>query len=169
MTAPGGAAPPPGPASPASPAPPVSFKGVALFEASKGVLVLLAGLGVMSWNRGLRRVVEILVGHLHLNPAKHQPHIFEVVAADASTHMQLLALGAGAYVIGRFVEAFGLWYGRRWAVWLAAATAAIYLPFEVVELVRRPGLVPIAALVINLGVVAYLLRRTYHHPLARTD
>ena len=162
-------------ALPPEPAPTVSFRGVALFEASKGVLVLLAGLGVLSWHRGLGRLVEILVGHLHLNPARRHPHIFDVVAADASTHLLLLAAGAGAYVVGRFVEAFGLWYGRRWAVWLAAATAAIYLPFEVVELARRPGLVPVAAFLVNLAVVAYLLRRTYAHaarggdsgPLAR--
>ncbi|MCC7195707.1 MAG: DUF2127 domain-containing protein [Gemmatimonadaceae bacterium] len=139
-----------------------TFRGVAAFEASKGVLVILAGLGVLSWNRWLRRVVAIFVGHLHLNPAKHHPHIFELIADGASTHMTLLAAGAAVYVIGRFVEAFGLWHGKRWAVWLAAGTAAIYLPFEVVELARRPGLVPIGALLVNLGIVVYLLRRTYH-------
>lgn len=137
------------------------FRAVAVFEASKGALVLLAGLGVFSWHRGLQRVVTALVGHLHLNPAKRHPHVFEVLATDASLHLKLLAAGAVVYVAGRFVEATGLWLGKRWAVWLAAGTAAIYLPFELVSLARRPSLVAVAALVVNLGIVVYLLRRTH--------
>jgi uncharacterized membrane protein (DUF2068 family) len=137
----------------------VPIRAVAAFEASKGVLVLLAGLGALSWHRGLQRAVDVVIGHLHLNPAKHHPHVFEVVARDASSHMVLLTVGAATYVLGRFVEAFGLWGGRRWAVWLAASTAAIYLPFELVELARRPNMVAVAALALNLVIVVYLLLR----------
>ena len=135
------------------------IRAVAVFEASKGVLVVLAGLGVLSWHRGLQRAVDVVIGHLHLNPAKHHPHVFEVVARDASSHMVLLTVGAATYVLGRFIEAYGLWGGRRWAVWLAASTAAIYLPFELVELARRPNSVAVVALVINLVIIIYLLRR----------
>jgi uncharacterized membrane protein (DUF2068 family) len=54
-----------------------------------------------------------------------------------------MAAGSLLYAALRFAEAFGRWRGRRWAQWLGAASGAIYVPFEVVELLeggRRCGL-----------------------------
>ena len=57
----------------------------------------------------------------------------------------------------RFAEAFGLWHGKAWAVWLGAISGAIYVPFEAVEMSRKFTALPIASLVVNLLVVGYLL------------
>lgn len=57
----------------------------------------------------------------------------------------------------RATEAYGLWFARRWAAWLGAAGGAIYLPIEVYELWHKPGPVKAATLLLNLGVVAYLV------------
>jgi uncharacterized membrane protein (DUF2068 family) len=50
-----------------------------------------------------------------------------------------------------------LWYVRPWAEWLAIASGSIYIPFEVADLLRRPDIFRVLILVINVGVVVYML------------
>ena len=45
--------------------------------------------------------------------------------------------GIGLRVL-RFIEAYGLWYIRPWAEWMAIASGSIYIPFEVADLLRKP-------------------------------
>jgi uncharacterized membrane protein (DUF2068 family) len=143
-------------------APPVStapLRALALFEGAKGMLVIVAGLGILQWPRTLQALAEALVAHLHLNPAKHEALIFTLAAGGASGRLQWLALGAAVYAGGRLGESIGLWLGKGWAIWLAIATAAIYIPFELVSLLRRPTVLAFVALIINAAVVVYLFRR----------
>ena len=43
------------------------------------------------------------------------------------------------------------------AEWLAFASGAIYLPFEIIELMATPSLLHVSILVVNLAVVLYML------------
>src|SRR5262252_8278210 len=93
------------------------LKAVALFEAFKGLAVILAGVGLLTFvHRDIQAFAERIVIHLHLNPARHYPRVF-IEAAGRLTDANLwkLAAGAFAYSTLRFVEAFGLWHARAWA------------------------------------------------------
>jgi len=94
----------------------------ALLEAAKGALVLLVGFGLLSLvNHDVQRAAEHLIAHAHLNPASRYPHIFIDVANQLTdTCLLLIAAGGGAYSLGRFIEAYGLWHAKRWAQWFAA-------------------------------------------------
>ena len=135
------------------------LRALALFEGAKGILVVVAGLGILKWPQTLEAVAEALVAHLHLNPAKHEALIFTLVTGGASGRLRWLALGAAVYAAGRLGESIGLWLGKGWAIWLAIATAAIYIPFELVSLVARPTILALVALAINSAIVVYLFRR----------
>ncbi|WP_240483801.1 DUF2127 domain-containing protein [Methylobacillus sp. MM3] len=132
---------------------------VAVFEAAKGAVVLLAGLSVVALiHHGGQHVVERLVAHLHLNPAKDNPAIFLKLVHDlANVRLWMLAAGAGAYALVRFIEAYGLWHGKRWAKWFAALSGAMYLPFELREIVSSHSGLAVAALLINGLVVALMV------------
>jgi uncharacterized membrane protein (DUF2068 family) len=136
----------------------LGLRAIALFEAAKGSLVLLAGSGLLYLvNRDVQEIAARLVRHLHLDPARRFPSIFLHVASQSTPgRLKLLALGALLYSVMRFLEAYGLWNARRWAEWFAVATGVIYMPFEAFALARRPGPEPLLALVINLVVVIYL-------------
>ena len=68
---------------------------VAAFEAGKGALVLLAGLGLLSLiHRDIQAVAEHIVRMGHLNPASHYPRVF-IEAASRVTDGYLWAM-AGA-------------------------------------------------------------------------
>lgn len=136
-----------------------TVRTVALLEAAKGILVILTGFGALSLiHHDVQQFAERLVGHLHLNPAKHFPQIFiEAAAHLTDARLWTLAGFAAAYGLVRLVEAYGLWHGRRWAEWFATVSGAIYVPFEFYELLHKVSWLSLAVLVVNLLVVGLMV------------
>jgi uncharacterized membrane protein (DUF2068 family) len=94
---------------------------------------------------------------LHLNPARHLPRIFlEAAERAGDTRLWLLAAFALAYAGLRLAEAYGLWFGRRWAEWFAVASGGLYVPLEIYALVHRASWVKAATLVANIAIVTYI-------------
>lgn len=148
-----------------------SLRAVAVFEATKGLLVLAAATGLLALiHRDAQAAAATLIEHLHLNPASRYPRIF----LDAAAHLQdtrllLLAAGAGLYAMVRLVEAYGLWTDRAWAEILAAASGAIYMPFEAWELWRHATVHGAVLAIANAAIVALMwraLRRRRHAAMA---
>lgn len=146
-------------------------RAIAVFEGFKGFLALCAASGLLLLvHENLHALAVSLVEHAHLNPAAKYPRIF----VAAATHLQdsrlvLLALGAGAYSLLRFVEAYGLSREKTWAEALAAVSGAIYVPFEVAELVHRPGWLSVVLLAVNIAIVAIMVRALLQRWLGRID
>ncbi len=136
-----------------------ALRSVALLEAAKGVLVLLVGFGLLSLiHHDVQRFAEHLIAHAHLNPAARYPRIFMDLANQLTDgRLLLIAAGAAIYSIVRFVEAYGLWYARRWAEWFAALSGGIYVPFELLELYAHVSWLSVGALVLNSTIVAFML------------
>ena len=134
------------------------LKSVAVFEAAKGTLVLLAGFGVLSLvHHDVRAVAAALVGRFHLNPAHRFASIFlEAASHVTDTNLWLVALAGFLYAELRLVEAYGLWFGRTWAEWLAVVSGGLFLPWEVYELAVKFTWVRSCTLIVNLLVVAAL-------------
>lgn len=134
------------------------LRTVALFEAAKGVVVIMAGFGLlMMIHHDAQSVAEDVVRHLHLNPAHHFPRIFiAAVERTNDTRLWVLATGAAAYTVIRFVEAYGLWHRRVWAEWFGILSGSLYLPMELYALVVRLTPVKAAVLLVNLVVVGWL-------------
>jgi uncharacterized membrane protein (DUF2068 family) len=129
-----------------------------MVEAFKGAIVLFAGFGMLSFlDRDNEAFAEQIIRHLQLNPAHHYPQIFiTAMARLEDSHLWTLAGVAALYAAVRFVEAYGLWYERRWAEWLAALSGGIYIPFELYELFRRPTGLVVGALFMNVIIVGYM-------------
>jgi len=69
------------------------LRTIALFEAFKGTLALLAAFGLLALiPGGARHVAVELVGRLHLNPGKNHPSVFlRLVENTANTQLWLIA------------------------------------------------------------------------------
>jgi uncharacterized membrane protein (DUF2068 family) len=158
---------------------PQHIKGVrtvATVELTKGVIVLLAALGLLTIrHKSIWGIAESLLEFLHVNPYHHFVGVFiDLVSRVSDVRLWKIALVASIYVILRFIEAYGLWYTLPWAEWMAAITGAIYVPFEVDDLIRKPTWFRLLVLVVNLGIVLYMLYLRYdaeekkraarHHP-----
>ncbi len=140
------------------------LRAVALYEAAKGALVLLAGFGLLSLvHHDVQLFAESLVSHAHLNPASHYPRILIQAAGQlADARLWLLAAGAVGYAVVRFIEAYGLWYGRRWAEWFAALSGGVYIPFEIFALYKGVTWLSLGALALNLAIVIFMLYSLLH-------
>ena len=134
------------------------IRAIAIFEATKGGLVLVAGLGLLSLlHRDVATLAERLVLLGHLNPASKYPRIFiDAAAGVTDARLWMLAGGAAIYAVVRLVEAYGLWKGRAWAEWLALVGGGLYVPVEIYHLWHGFTWLKVGVLVANLGVVAYM-------------
>jgi len=137
----------------------IAIELVAYFEAIKGAAVLLAASGLLLLiHKDVHAIAAAFIDHLHLNPASKYPHIFLDAASNLSDgRLMLLALGALAYSLIRFAEAYGLYGEKAWAEVLAAVSGAIYVPFELSGLIHQPSWHGGLLLVINLLVVALMV------------
>jgi uncharacterized membrane protein (DUF2068 family) len=135
------------------------LRAVAVFEALKGTLALLAAGGLFYLiPHDFRHLAVELVGRLHLNPGKSYPNVFVRILEDTSnTQLWLIACLVVVYATVRFAEAYGLWRSLAWAEWLAAASGAIYVPVEVYELSRGFSWIKLAALALNMAIVAFMV------------
>jgi uncharacterized membrane protein (DUF2068 family) len=61
------------------------------------------------------------------------------------------------YSVVRMIEAVGLWMNQKWAEWFAILTGGMYIPVEIYEVAQRASWPRVTVLLINVGVVAYLL------------
>lgn len=136
------------------------LRTVALFEGAKGALVLLAGFELLSFiHKDLHRAAIRLVEHLHFNPAKHYPRIFlDLTEHVTDSQLWAMAVAALIYSVVRFVEATGLWLGKKWAAWFGVLTGGMYIPIEIYEVTRGISWPNVTLLVVNIGVVFYLIQ-----------
>jgi len=136
-----------------------SIRAAAMLEATKGLIVVVAGFGLLSFvHRDAQSIAEQLVAHLHLNPASRYPRVFiDASARLTDTRLWALATLAAAYATARFIEAYGLWRGRRWAEWFAAVSGGIYIPFEIFELAKRLDWLSVGTLLVNVFIVGLMI------------
>lgn len=76
-----------------------------------------------------------------------------------NVHLALAALTIDSVVV--FIEGFSLKKNWWWGPWLVALASGGPVPFEIIAIVHHPGPIRILLLVVNLAIVAYLMRRTW--------
>ena len=76
---------------------------------------------------------------------------------DANSTTLLISPDLGDYAVIESTEAVGLWRERRWAEYLTVVATAGFLPFEIRELLERVTPLRVAAIVVNLAILVYLV------------
>jgi uncharacterized membrane protein (DUF2068 family) len=138
------------------------LRGVAIFEAGKGLLGILAFIWVLTLrHKDMNEVAQSMLTALHkvfhINPDRQ---LFQWVhnSVGGLTHrgLHLIALLIFLYVLIRFAEATGLWLEKEWAEWFALISGSLYLPVEIYNLARHPTGWKWLVFGINLLIVTYL-------------
>jgi uncharacterized membrane protein (DUF2068 family) len=139
------------------------LRGIALLEATKGIGALIVGIWLLSL---LHKDMESVALHLlrflhrvlHLSPDGHLARSI-MRGASRVTHGNLLVFAGVAffYMIVRFVEASGLWLEKEWAAWFALISGAMYMPYEIYELMHHANLIKWAIFISNVLIVAYMV------------
>jgi uncharacterized membrane protein (DUF2068 family) len=130
---------------------------IALIELIKSVLALLAASGLeILGPKPIRDFVHHLIEVFQFDAHHSALASFARKINPESVH--LAAAVAATYGVMHLIEAWGLWRAKAWASWLGCIAAAVYLPFEFYALVRKPGLIEVAVVAINLTIVWVLAR-----------
>ncbi|HEY5803278.1 MAG TPA: DUF2127 domain-containing protein [Lysobacter sp.] len=130
---------------------------IAIFEAAKGLLALLAASGLeLLGPVPLQRWLHELIDRFQLDPNEGALAWLNRVINPDGVH--LAAAVVFAYGLLRLLEAWGLWRAKAWASWLGCISAAIYLPLDLYAVYHHPGWTSWAVLAVNLIVVAVLAR-----------
>lgn len=133
---------------------------IAAERAARGVLLLVAGAVLLAdrhadWG-GIAKWISV---HLGLNPTgrlvSHAIDRAHRLTVRQVTVLGLLALGYGVLEL---VEGVGLWLRRRWAEYLTIVATALLIPLEIWELTHHATPLKAGGLVVNVLIVAYLVR-----------
>jgi uncharacterized membrane protein (DUF2068 family) len=127
-----------------------------------GVLALLLSAGLLSlMNRDLASLVIQLADALNLNVDNRflKLTMTQLMDVKVSTLVGVSVVGF-VYSVLNFVEAFGLAMRQRWAEYLTVIATALFIPFEVYQLFVHLTLFRVTALIINILIVAFLIRHT---------
>ena len=141
---------------------------LAVERAIRGLLLLALAYGVWRFDTSRDTLKQVLSSYLPtLEPLsdklgvdlQESGPVRLIQQAFAATHSTLLlvALGVLAYGTLELVEAFGLWFKKRWGEYVAVVATALFIPLEVHEIIVKVTGLRVGALVINLFAVAYIL------------
>jgi len=134
---------------------------IGVFKLAKATLLTALGvIGVIGMKLRLAHLVGKAIGWVGAFPGRHllSRALGRLMALDphATRLLGILCLGYASVFL---VEGIGLLRGKRWAEWLTVFVTASFVPIEIYELVGhfRPG--GVAALLLNVGIVIYLVLR----------
>ena len=99
-----------------------------------------------------------LVGGLRRYRGIKVEDLGRAMAIDDHT-LRTISAGSFFYATLLAIEGTGLWLERRWGEYFTIIITGSFIPMEVFETVRRPGLLRIAITAINIAAVAYLVAR----------
>lgn len=138
---------------------------IAAERAVRGLLLLVVGVLLLAnrhadWG-GVAKWISV---HLGLNPTgrlvSHAIDRAHRLSVRQITVLGLLSLGYGVLEL---VEGVGLWMRKRWAEYLTVAATALLIPLEIYELSHHATLLKAGGLVVNVLIVAYLVKVLRRH------
>lgn len=133
-----------------------ALRWIAAVELFKGAVASLGGFS-LAWAgpAPVKNAIEHLARAFHMDA---QNGMLAQLSSRISTNSIHVAVAVTlAYAAMRFVEGYGLWRTREWASWFGAISAGVYLPIEIIALVRHPHVLEASILVLNIAVVLYLI------------
>ena len=140
------------------------IKVIIVERIAKAIVLIALGVGLLVAGRKgwLDAWAQYAEDQLNLNVGRNiilQLLLRLLVYVGAFTHITLLAVSAITYAALEATEGVGLAMRRRWAEYLTVIATGVLIPYEAYEVIRRPTLFKVGALILNLAVVGYLAYR----------
>ena len=128
------------------------FKAATLIALSAGAFKLL--------HKDVGDVAEHWVEILKFDPGnRFVEAALEKASMISPGQIKKLGLVGLLYAALFLAEGTGLWLQKRWGEWLTVIITGSLVPVEIYEIFRHPSVVKVAVLVVNVGIVFYLIYR----------
>jgi uncharacterized membrane protein (DUF2068 family) len=140
---------------------PVLLRLIAAERAIRGAALVAAGIYLFGHlHSDFGKLADRWLRKLELDPNRgFVGKIVEHLHRLTSDQVKFAALFAVGYGVLELVEGVGLWLDQLWAEYLTVIATSLLIPFEVYELVHKPGPVKAAGIVVNVLIVIYLAIR----------
>ena len=140
---------------------------LAVERGMRGVLLVALAYGIYKFDGARDALQQVFDTYLPLlrprRQARHRPPGRRTGQADRerargpALDAALVAFGVLAYGALQLREATGLWLMRRWGEYVAVVGTSAFIPLEVYEIVEKVTWLRIAALVVNVVAVVYIV------------
>ena len=127
----------------------------------RAIVLFLVGIALIANpHHNWGKTVANFARDLGLNPKSNGlEKIIQKLHAISSDRYALFGIIALAYGVLEAAEGYGLWKRRRWGEYLTVvATSLLFIP-EIWEITSKASPLKVGALLVNIAVVAYLIRR----------
>jgi len=149
----------------------LGFEVIGTYKLISGLAALALGLWSLCFldhdpERGLERVFL----RLGLDPHNHVIHsaISAVTGVDRK-HLRAIEAGTFCYAFLHLIEGIGLILERDWAGYLVIIATSSLIPFEILAIARKLNLLRISFLLLNVGIVIYLIATLRKEHAMRAD
>jgi uncharacterized membrane protein (DUF2068 family) len=138
----------------------MTLRLIALFKLLKALLLIGVGFGAL---RLIHADVWVLAtswaDRLNIDPQNRHlgALLSRLVDADPRT-FAAIAAGSFVYAAVLLAEGVGLWFRRRWAEYFTIIVTSSLIPLELYEVWKRVTVPRVAIIVVNVAIVAYLVR-----------
>ena len=141
---------------------------IACFKLGEAALATIVGLGALrllepstaAWAD--RWLAALALRH----ERRAVPRLLALVVGLPPRALHTLAVGAFLLAALFATEAVGLWLGRRWGEYLTVIATTVFVPIEVVRVAHLASPTRLTALLLNLAVIALLVRQLMRRPAA---
>ena len=136
-------------------------KGLVLIAVYKLLLALFfvsVGVGALRLvGKDVGDILSRIASDLRFNPEGRIVNFLLDRASILDDHMlHRISFAAFCYAAIGIAEAIGLYLEKAWGEYLTIVITASFLPWEIVEIVRRQTLPRVSLLVVNVAVLVYL-------------
>jgi uncharacterized membrane protein (DUF2068 family) len=140
---------------------PVLLRLIAAERTIRGALLIAAAAYLFGHlHADFGKLADRWMRKLELDPNRHfLRRIVEHLHNVTANEVKVFAAAALGYGVLELVEGVGLWLDKLWAEYLTVIATSLLVPLEVYELVRKPGPIKAAGIVVNVLIVLYLVRR----------
>lgn len=138
---------------------PVGFRIIGGFKLVGSILLFALGIGVLELvNKDVGAWLTWAITTLRLDP--HNRYLQQAVSWGSGVNpntLQEIGFGTFFYATLYLVESLGLIFERSWAAYLTIIATASLIPVEGYEVVHKVNGIKILVLLVNVGIVIYLI------------
>ncbi len=137
----------------------IGFRVIGVLKLLSGAAAFLLGIGILHvFAHDPLSELERWTANLGFDPQNHVIHsIISWLTGIDKKHLRALAAGTFCYTFLHLVEGIGLILERHWAGYLVIGATSSLIPFEIFEIIQKRSLLRLSFLIINVGIVVYLI------------
>lgn len=132
---------------------------IAVFKLFKSLSLLTLGIGALNlMHKDVAAQLERWIELFRVDPDNHYIHwVLEKLSILDARKLKELSVGTFFYSALYLTEGTGLAFRKRWAEYFTVVSTSLFIPLEVYELAKHVTLAKVILVLVNAGIVAYLV------------